>query len=149
MSVELTLLDNVNHLGEIGDVVKVADGFARNYLIPRELATKANPGALRQLEAKKRIRQEEYEKDVKSRRELSEKVVSSSITIPMQAGDNEKLYGSVTEQQIVDALAEMAIKIERKQVVLAEPIRKLGVFSVDIHLHREVITTIKVWVVKA
>ena len=149
MSVELTLLDNVNHLGEIGDVVKVTDGFARNYLIPKGLAAKANPGSLRQIEARKRIRQTEYDKEVVSCNELNEKISSNPITIPMQAGDNEKLYGSVTEQQIVDTLAEMNFNIERKQVVLAEPIRKLGVFSVDIHLHREVITTLKVWVVKA
>ena len=149
MAVELTLLDNVESLGDIGDVVKVADGYARNYLMPKGLAVKATPGILRQIEAKKLKRQDEYEKEIVDCKELSETLSNASITIPMQAGDNEKLYGSVSEQHIVDALSEMNLVIERRQVILSEPIRKLGVFSVDIDLHREVAASIKVWVVKA
>ena len=145
MAVELTLLDNVKSLGNIGDVVKVADGYARNYLMPRGLAIKATPGLLRQIEARKHKLQEEYEKEIVDCKELSETLSNASITIPMQAGDNEKLYGSVSEQQIVYALSEMNFDIERKQVILSEPIRKLGVFSVDIDLHREVTAFIKVW----
>ncbi len=91
----------------------------------------------------------EYEKEIVDCKELSETLSNASITIPMQAGDNDKLYGSVSEQQIVDGLGEMNFDIERKQVILSEPIRKLGVFSVDIDLHREVTASIKVWVVKA
>ena len=149
MAVELTLLDNVESLGDIGDVVKVADGYARNYLMPKGLAIKATPGILRQIETKKRKRQDEYKKKIIDCKELSESLSNASVTIPMQAGDNEKLYGSVSEQQIVDALNEMNFNLERKQVILSEPIRKLGVFSVDIDLHREVTASVKVWVVKA
>ena len=149
MAVELILLDNVQHLGEIGDVVKVSDGYARNYLVPKQLASKATPGVLRQLEVKKRKRQEEYDREVMECGKAAEKISDQSITIPMQTGDDDKLYGSVTAQQIVDALKEMNIEIDRKQVVLHEPIRELGVYSVDIHLHREVIATIKAWIVKA
>ena len=146
---ELILLDTVQDLGEIGDTVKVTDGYARNYLIPKGLASKATPGVLRQLEAKKCLRQQEYEKEVTQCTSIAEKISNQSITIPMQTGEDEKLYGSVTAQQITDALKEMDIGIDRKQIVLPEPIRQLGVYPVDIHLHREVIATIKVWVVKA
>ena len=149
MSVELILLDNVENLGQIGDSIKVADGYARNYLIPKGLASKATPGVLRQLEAKKSMRQQEYEKEVTECTELADKISNQSITIPMQTGEDEKLYGSVTAQQIVDALKEMDLEVDKKQIVLPEPIRQLGVYPVDIHLHREVVATIKVWVVKA
>ncbi len=149
MAVELILLDNVTHLGEMGDVIKVADGYARNYLIPKRLASKSTPGALRQLEAKKKNAQDEYEKQVTHFKDVADTIVNNSITIPMQAGDDEKLYGSVTAQHIVSALAEMNIEVERKQIALSEPIRKLGVYQVDVHLNREVVAAIKVWVVKA
>ena len=149
MALELTLLENVSHLGAIGEVVRVADGYARNYLLPRGLAIQATPGVLRQLEAKKRSYQEACDKELEDCTALAAKIADSSVTIPMQAGDDEKLYGSVTAQQIVDGLAEMEIEVERKQIVLAEPIRKLGVYSVDIYLHLEVSATLKVWVVRA
>ena len=149
MAVELILLDNVTYLGEIGETVKVADGYARNYLVPKGLASKATPGILRRLEAKKRRRQQEYEKQVSSYNELAEKLAGHSVTIPVQTGDNDKLYGSVTAQQIIESLEEMNFEIEKKQIVLREPIRELGMYSVDIHLHPEVTATIKVWIVKA
>ena len=149
MAVELILIDKVSHLGDIGDVVKVAEGYARNYLIPKGLASKATPGVLRQLEVKKKKRREDYEREITECEKRAEELSKQSITIPMQTGDDDKLYGSVTSQQILDALKEMNIDIDRKQVVLPEPIRELGVYSVDIHLHREVTASIKVWVVKA
>ena len=149
MAVELILLDNVSYLGEIGETVKVADGYARNYLIPKGLASKATPGILRRLEAKKKIRQQEYENRVSGFKELAEKLSSHSVTIPVQTGDNDKLYGSVTAQQIIESLQEMNFEIEKKQIVLREPIRELGMYSVDIYLHPEVTSTIKVWIVKA
>ena len=149
MAVELILTDKVSDLGDIGDIVKVSDGYARNYLIPKKLASKATPGVLRQVEVKKRRLQDDYERDVTECRERAEEISKLSITIPMQTGDDDKLYGSVTAQQILDALKEMNIEVDRKQVVLPEPIRELGVYSVDIYLHREVTTSLKVWIVKA
>ena len=149
MAVELILLDNIKNLGEIGDLIRVADGYARNYLIPKNLASKATPGILRQLEKKKQAIQAEYENQIKDFKTTAESISNQSITIPMQTDDNDKLYGSVAAQQIVEALNEMNFEIERKQVVLPEPIRQLGVYNVDIYLHREVTATVKVWVVKA
>ena len=149
MAMELILLESLQDLGEIGDTVKVSNGYARNYLIPKGLASKVTPGVLRQLEAKKRVRQQEYADEVSRCTGIAEKISDQSITIPMQTAEDEKLYGSVKSQQIVEALKEMDVDVDRKQIVLREPIRELGVYSVDIHLHREVIATIKVWVVKA
>ena len=149
MALELILLDNVPNLGNIGEVVKVSNGYARNYLIPKKLASKATPGILRQLEVKKKKFRAEYAAKLEKCQALADQISSQSITIPMQTGEDDKLYGSVNPQQICDALKEMNSEIDRKQVALPDPIRELGVFPVDIHLHREVTAAIKVWVVKA
>ena len=149
MPVELILLNNVQDLGRIGETVKVADGFARNYLIPRGLATKASPGALRQMEARKQHFHELYEAEVDTARLLAVTVETNSVSIPVQAGEDGKLYGSVTTSQIVDAFAEMDVKLERKQVILADAIKELGVYNIEIKLHDEVSVFAKVWVVKA
>lgn len=149
MAVELILMENVDKLGKIGEVVRVADGFARNYLLPRKLAAKATPGTLRQLEAKKVQLQAEYEQQISTARELAEAINKASVTLPVQASDDEKLYGSITGKQIGDALAEMNIHVDRRKVALVEPIRQLGVYSVEVHLHPEVTATLKVWVVRA
>lgn len=149
MPIELILLNNVQDLGRIGETVKVADGYARNYLIPRGLASKASPGALRQLTARKQQLEELYAAEVDGARTLATTVETNSVSIPVQAGEDGKLYGSVTAAQIVDAFAEMDVVLERKQVVLAEPIRELGVYNVEINLHDEVNVFAKVWVVKS
>jgi large subunit ribosomal protein L9 len=149
MAVELLLMNNVEHLGKIGDTVRVADGYARNYLIPRGYALRTTAGAVRRLEAKKTDLEEHYESEKLGAASLAERIAEHSISIPVQADENEKLYGSVTAFQIEESLLEMNIEIDRKRIILAEPIRNLGVYSVDIHLHPEVIATVKVWVVKA
>ncbi len=149
MNVELILVEDVPALGVMGEHIKVAAGYARNYLIPKKLATRATPGVLRQLEYKKQKQQEELLRQIALFKELADKIAANSVTIPMQAGENDKLYGSVTAQHIVDSLNEMKISVERKQIVLSEPIRALGVYPVDVYLHPEVIATLKVWVVKA
>jgi large subunit ribosomal protein L9 len=149
MAVELILMENVDNLGTIGDLVKVTDGYARNYLIPRKLAAKASPGAMRQLEAKKKQLQVEYEGQIATAKELAEQITKASVTLPVQAADDEKLFGSITSKQIGDALAEMNIHVDRRKIALAEPIRQLGVYSVELHLHPEVTATLKVWIVRA
>jgi len=149
MPTELILLEDVNHLGEMGEVVRVNDGYARNYLVPRGLATKASAGALRQLEVKKERVAEERAARAASAREQAKAIDGISLTIPMQATDESKLYGSVTAQHIVDALAEMNVNIERHQVILDEPIRELGEYDVQIQLHPEAKATVRLWVVKA
>ena len=149
MAVELILLEDVEGLGSLGERVRVAEGYARNYLLPRELATEVTPSTLRQLEAKKLRMQEEYERRVEVARTMSEKISQESVTIPVQAGEDDKLYGSVTSAHIAEALAENGIEIDRHAVELPEPIKELGVYNVEVNLHPEVETTLKVWVVRA
>lgn len=148
MPVELILLDDVVGLGAIGDTVRVADGYARNYLLPRNLAAQVTAENLRRLEAKKRALQKEYEQRVSIARSVAERIGRESVTIPVEATEDDKLYGSVSRQQIADALAVQGIEIEREAVMMDEPIRELGVYTLDIHLHPEVQTTLKVWVVR-
>jgi len=149
MPVELVLLEDVNDLGQMGDRVRVASGFARNYLLPKNLAAPLTPTVLRQLEARKLKLQKEYAERVTVARAMADKVSQRSITIPVQADEEDKLYGSVGAQQIVQALAEEDIEVDRHAVQLEEPIRELGVYSVALKLHAEVETTVKVWVVRA
>lgn len=149
MAIELILLEDVEDLGNAGEKVNVAPGFARNFLIPRGLAEKVTPGALRQIEARKeRIeahRKEEFEKA----QALATKIAETEITISMQAGEDEKLFGSVSANMIADALEAEGISIEHRRVKLHEPIKELGVFNVEIKLHADVIANAKVWVVRA
>lgn len=149
MPVELILLEDVKDLGRIGDKVKVADGYARNYLMPRKLAAKVHPGTLRVLEARKLALQAEHEERIAVARAMAGKIASTSVTITAEAGEEDKLYGSVTTTQIAEALAAQGVEIDRHAVVLAEPIRQLGVYEVVIGLHSEVQAKVKVWVVRA
>jgi large subunit ribosomal protein L9 len=149
MAVELILLEKVENLGEIGDTVRVAEGYARNYLLPRELAAKLTPQALKKLEIRKQQLEQEYQENLGAARSLAERLGSESVTIPVEANEQDKLYGSITAQQIVDALAEKDITIDRDDVVIAEPIRELGVYTVDLNLMPEVKAQLKVWIVRA
>ena len=149
MAVELILLDDVKDLGEIGATVKVSAGYARNYLIPRGLAAKSTVGALRQMEARKIKRQERIAAEISSAEELAAALADRSVTIAVQVNEEDSLYGSVTDVQIAEALEEMKLGIERRQIKLEEPIKELGVYEVPVKLHANVSATLKVWVVKA
>jgi len=148
MAVELILVEDVDGLGRIGDQVRVAEGYARNFLLPRKLAAAITPENLRQLEVKKLRLQKEHEERVAVAKALAEKISKLSVTIPVEAGEEDKLYGSVGPAHIAEALVKEGIEIERDAVVVEEPIRKLGVYTVPVRLHKDVETTLKVWVVK-
>jgi len=149
MAVELILLEDVENLGQMGDQVKVADGYARNYLVPKSKAAPLTKQNLRRLEARKLQMQKEHEERVAVARAMADKLGTLSITIPVQAAENDKLYGSVTGVQIAEAVAEQGINIDRNAILLAEPLRELGVYTVDVHLHTQVQTSLKVWIVRA
>ena len=149
MAVELILLEDVEDLGRAGDKVNVAPGYARNYLIPRKMAEKITPGALRKIEARRERLEQERKAALEGAQAMAAKIEAVDITIPMQAGEDERLFGSVTQQIISDALAEQSIDVKPKNVKLAEPIKELGAFKVDIHLHSDVDATLKVWIVRA
>lgn len=149
MAQELILLDDVADLGEIGDTVRVSEGYARNYLMPRGLAAKSTPGALRQLASRKEKREQRIVEEIAGAQELAASLADRSVTIAVQVNEEDSLYGSVTEIQIHEALVEMKINIDRRQIQLEEPLKDLGVYEVGIKLHSEVNAILKVWVVKA
>jgi large subunit ribosomal protein L9 len=149
MSVELILLEDVEQLGNAGTEISVADGYARNYLIPKGLAKKLTPGALRQIESRKEKIEAKRKADMEVAKALAAKIAETDITIQMQAGDDEQLFGSVTAHIIADALCEAGLEIEHRKIHLEEPIKELGMFNVEIKLNQEIATTAKVWVVRA
>jgi len=149
MAVELILLEDVENVGRIGDRVRVADGFARNFLLPRKLAAAVTPGVLRRLEARKLQLQKEHEERIAVAKAMAEKIAKLSVSLAVEAGENDKLFGSVAAPQIAEALAAQGIEVERQTILLPEPIRELGVYTVDIKLHDEVRAALKVWVVRA
>ena len=149
MAVELILLEDVEDLGKAGEKVNVAPGYARNYLLPKGLAEKITPGALRQIEARRERIEAKRKQDLDNASALAAKIAETEITIPMQAGEDDQLFGSVTSHLIADALKEQGIEIESRKIKLEEPLKELGVFNVTIKLHLDVDATAKVWVVRA
>lgn len=148
MSVEVLLMDAVPGLGIEGDVVRVADGYARNYLFPKAKASEVTEGKKRQIEKKRIERLELMKKDQIAAEELAKKFEALSCTIAVKTSEGGKMFGSVTAAQILENLAEQGFTLERTQIKLAAPLHELGVFDVVISLHPEVQTTLKVWIVE-
>jgi large subunit ribosomal protein L9 len=148
MAVEVLLMDAVSGLGIEGDVVRVADGYARNYLLPRGLASEVTEGKKRQIEKKRIERLELMRKEKAAAEELAKKFESLSCTIAVKTSEGGKMFGSVTAAQVIEKMAEQSIHLERNQVKLDAPIHELGVFDVVITLHPEVKTSLKVWIVE-
>ena len=148
MTSELILMADVEGLGPAGTVVKVADGYARNHLLPRKLAAPVSRAATKQLEKKRQQREMLVEQEIETARALAASMEQASCTIPVRVGENEKLFGSVTSADICEALAKLNIEVDKHNILLDEPIRELGVYTVKIKLHPEVETSLKVWVVE-
>jgi large subunit ribosomal protein L9 len=141
---EVILREHVDNLGRRGEVVKVADGYARNYLLPRKLALLATDGNKRQIErerAKFEARESEERKVVEA---LAERLANVQVTITRRVGENDTLYGSVTPADIAEALAAKGFEIDRRKLQLDEPIKKVGDVDVPLRLHRDVTATVKV-----
>jgi len=143
---KVILRQDVENLGKMGDIVEVRDGYARNYLIPRGLAYYASEGAIRRLEQEKRQYQRRLERERISAQELAAQLEQLVLSIPMRVGEEGRLFGSVTPQMIADELSLRGFTIDRRAIVLEEPIRSLGTFEVKIKLHPEVVATVKLWV---
>ena len=144
---QVILRESIPELGNVGDVVTVADGYARNYLLPKRLALRANPKNAQELDHQKRLIERLKLKVRGDAATLAQKLESVSLTIPMLVGEQDKLFGSVTTRDLETALAQEGITIARKHFVLDEPIKSLGVYTIDIRLHPEVVGKLKVWVV--
>ena len=145
---ELILREDVQGLGIRGDVVKVKPGYARNYLLPRGLAVMATEAQKRILDKESELRAIRDEKLKSNLSAAAEKMRDLSTTLVVQAGEEDKLYGSVTAHDIAEAITNQGFDVEQKQVMLDEPIKKLGIYTVPIRLHKDIEVTIKVWVVK-
>jgi large subunit ribosomal protein L9 len=146
--VKIILVKDVEGLGIVGDEVEVKDGYARNYLIPSGSAMEATPGALRLLEQKKQKRQRLEQKIKAEFEELAGKMKDASCTISVEAGEEDKIFGSVTSDMVAQSLSQEGIEIDKKKIAFTEPIKSLGVYNVDIKLHPEVKAQVRVWVVK-
>ena len=146
---QVILKTNVEKLGEEGDMVAVADGYARNYLIPRDLAIEATEKNRRTLEHEKRTASARAVKEKRDAEKLASELANLSCTIRMQAGEGNRLFGSVTALDIAAALEDQGIEIDRRKIILDEPLKELGVFTVPAKIHPDIIADIKVWVVEA
>jgi large subunit ribosomal protein L9 len=145
---KVILLENVPSLGKAGDLVKVSDGYGRNYLIPQKKAVLATEKSLKVIEHQKRLIQQRMEKAKKDAERLGQQIENLSCTFAKTVGESGKLFGSVTSMDIEDFLKENGIKVDRKKIALEEPIKNLGVSNVPIKLHPEVTTHLKVWVIQ-
>ncbi len=145
---KLILLEDVESIGKTGDVVEVKDGYARNFLMPKKLALEINPASLKLAEKSKQKQKLKLEKLKTDALELAKKIAAASCTITMPAGEDDKLFGAVTAQDIAEALKPEGIAIDKKSIVISQPIHKLGIYTVEVKLHPEVTQELKVWVIK-
>ena len=145
---KIILREDYEGLGEAGESVVVKDGFARNFLIPKGIAFLANNQNQKRFENERRARDLKKVKDQHRAEELAKKLENVSCTISVQVGEEDKMFGSVTSQNIADSLKEQGYDIDRRKIVLDEPIKSLGIYSVPVKLHSEVEASVKVWVVK-
>jgi len=145
---EVILREHVDHLGNRGEIVKVSDGYARNYLLPRKLALPATEGNKKHVERERKI-METREADEKGQAEaIAARLAAIDIAIIRRVGDTEQLYGSVTAADIADFLKGKGFEIDRRKLILPEPIKSIGEHNVPLKLHREVTAPLKVRVVK-
>jgi len=144
---DVILREHVDNLGRRGEIVKVADGYARNYLLPRKLALLATEGNKKQIE-RERVKYEAVEaEEQKVAEALRDRLTNVEISIARKVGETEALYGSVTTADIAEALAAKGFVVDRRKLQLAEPIKKIGEVTVPIKLHRDVTADLKVNVV--
>lgn len=145
---EIILLENVSNLGKRGDTVRVKPGFARNYLFPRKMAIMASDANKRAFTEGEKVRSRRDVVEMRSAQEQAAKLADASVTITVKVGEDDRLYGSVSNADIAKELESQGYSIDKRHVLLEEPIKKIGVYTVDVKLHREVVVPIRVWVVK-
>ncbi len=145
---KIILRQDFEKLGKTGDVVEVKDGYARNYLIPRNIGFLANAGNLRKLEEEKKQHTSNQTRALQHSKKMASELEKISVTLKVKVGEDEKLFGSVTSQMIADALLEKGLTIDKRIIELDEPIKALGIYTVNIKLHTEVAGKVKIWVVR-
>lgn len=145
---KVILQETLEGVGHLGDLINVADGFARNYLLPRRKAVEANSRSIKAFEHAKRVAAEKAKKEKVEIETYAKKVSAVELTIEMQAGKDDKLFGSVTTKDIAEGLAAQGVTVDRRKIQLAHPIKELGTVAVPIKMPRDVMATVKVHVVK-
>lgn len=144
----IILIDNVEKLGKVGDVVKVKDGYARNYLFPRQRAVVATEGNVKRIEKEKAKRLAQYEEAKKIAQGQADLLSKVSLTITVEVNDQEKLYGAISETEIIKAFEAEGQKVDKKSLNIEKAIDELGIFEVGVKLHQEVIAKVRLWVTK-
>ncbi|MGE0594290.1 MAG: 50S ribosomal protein L9 [Vicinamibacterales bacterium] len=145
---EVILREHVEHLGERGEIVKVANGYARNYLLPRKLALLATDGNRKHVERERKIVEAREATDRAEAQAVADRIAAIAISIARRVGETEHLYGSVTAVDVAEFLKERGIEVDRRKLILPEPIKSLGEHEVPLKLHRDVTVTLKVQVVR-
>jgi len=145
---QVILRERLDHLGNAGEVVDVKAGYARNYLIPQGLAYEATAGNVRRIESERARTLQKEAATAAEARERAKAIEGISLTFHARAGQEGKLFGSITSGDIAEKLAEQGITVERRQIELDEPIKALGVTSVPVRLHPQVHPEVKVWVIQ-
>ena len=145
---KIILTADVDTLGNAGDVVEVKDGYARNFLLPRSVALVANEHNMAVYEKVRRQREAQASRAMREAETLAEGLKEVSCNVAVRAGEEDRIFGSVTAQQISVALSDLGFDIDRRAIEIEEPIRALGVYDVPIRLHADVEASVKVWVVR-
>jgi len=145
---KIILKENVEKLGDKNEIVDVKDGYARNYLFPKNWALKATKSNVNVIEELDRVKEKKEKSVIRTAQKLADKLKNISITVSTEAGEDEKIFGSVTTQQIAELLDEKGFKIDKHQIIIETPIKNLGVFNISIKIHKEITAEVKLWVVK-
>ncbi|MCH8325691.1 MAG: 50S ribosomal protein L9 [Bacteroidetes bacterium] len=145
---KVILRKDLETLGKVGEIVNVKDGYARNYLIPKKIAYTALKGNIRALEEEKKSLNIKINQELTAAETLSVELEKVSVTIPIQVGEEEKIFGSVTTQMISDALKEKGFDIDKRKIEMGDQIKALGIYELNVKLHPSVSTNVKVWVVR-
>jgi len=145
---KVILRQNFDSLGEIGQIVDVKDGYARNFLIPRKIAYTALKGNIQALEEEKKNLAKKEQHELIAAEKLAAEFEKVSVTIPVQVGEEDKIFGTVTNQMIADALKEKGYDLDKRKIEIDEPIKSLGIYGINVKLHSKVNAKIKVWVVR-
>ena len=145
---KVILLKDIETLGSAGEVVDVKNGYGRNFLIPRNEALVASAANMAQFESRRKQQETLAERDRRAAEALAKKLETESITAQVKVGEEDRLFGSVTAQNIAELLDEKGYEVDRRAIHLEDPIRELGVYNIEVRLHPEVTAAIKLWVVK-
>ncbi len=145
---KIILKEDVKSIGSMGQTVDVSDGFARNYLVPRGLAVEANVKNIKSLEHEKKVIQEKAKKVKNSVQDLADRLANMTVVIKTKAGEEGKLFGSVTTMDIAEQLKNQGIEIDKKKISLDEPIKRLGTYAVNLKLHSEITAQVNIQVIE-